>query len=211
MEAASGGNAGRQMKRVKLNFIVDTLAFAGFVVLTTTGVLMRYVLPPGSGHSSTIWGLDRHEWGGLHFWVSVGFFSILALHLVLHWRWIASVVTGRPREGSGFRAALGLVGLATVVALASAPLMAPVEKETGDRGAPSPLSAHPYEDFAIRGSMSLREVEETTGVPAAYILKALKLPDSISKEERLGPLKRQFGFEINDVREIIKEYGEGER
>ena len=38
------------MKRVKLNFIVDFVAFAGFVVLTTTGVLMRYTLPPGSGH-----------------------------------------------------------------------------------------------------------------------------------------------------------------
>jgi len=196
------------MKRVNLNFIVDVLAFAGFVVLTTTGVLMRYILPPGSGHSATIWGLDRHEWGGIHFWVSVGFFSILALHLVLHWRWIASVVTGRPREGSGFRVALGLVGLATVVALASAPLLAPVEKTTGEQGAPSLLSAHPYEDFTIRGSMSLREVEEATGVPAAYLLKALKLPDTISTEERLGPLKRQFGFEINDVREIVKQYRE---
>jgi len=62
------------MKIVKLNFIVDVVAFAGFVVLTTTGVLMRYILPPGSGHYSTIWGMDRHEWGGIHFWASVLFF-----------------------------------------------------------------------------------------------------------------------------------------
>ena len=99
------------MKRVSLNFIVDVVAFAGFVMLTTTGVLMRYILPPGSGHYSTIWGMDRHEWGGIHFWVSVLFFSILAFHLILHWRWIVSVVTGRPREGSGLRAGLGIVGL----------------------------------------------------------------------------------------------------
>jgi hypothetical protein len=46
------------MKRVNLNFIVDVVAFAGFVLLTTTGVLMRYILPPGSGHYSTIWGMD---------------------------------------------------------------------------------------------------------------------------------------------------------
>jgi hypothetical protein len=211
MEAARGtkAKAAHAMKRVNLNFVVDVLAFAGFVVLTTTGVLMRYVLPPGSGHNSSIWGLDRHEWGGLHFWVSVGFFSILALHLVLHWRWIASVVTGRSREGSGFRAALGLVGLATVVALASAPLLVPVEKTTNENGAgASLLSAHPYEDLTIRGSMTLQEIEEATGVPAAYIIKALKIPDTIPKEARLGSLKRQYGFEINDVREIIKGYQE---
>jgi hypothetical protein len=198
------------MKRVKLNFIVDIAAFAGFVLLTTTGVLMRYLLPPGSGHYSTIWGMDRHEWGGIHFWVSVLFFSILAFHLILHWRWIASVVTGRPREGSGLRAALGLVGLATVVALASTPLLAPVERDTSDKGASS-LSAHPYEELTIRGSMTLREVEETTGVPVAYLIKSLKLPDTISKEERLGPLKRQYGFEINDVRDIVKSYSEREQ
>jgi hypothetical protein len=196
------------MKRVNLNFIVDVVAFAGFVLLTTTGVLMRYILPPGSGHYSTIWGLDRHEWGGIHFWVSVLFFSILALHLILHWRWIVSVVTGRPREGSGFRAGLGIVGLATVVALASTPLLAPVERDTGDKGASS-LSTHPYENLSIRGSMTLREVEETTGVPAAYLIKSLKLPDTISVEERLGPLRRQYGFEINDVREIVKTYKDG--
>ena len=195
------------MKRVSLNFIVDVVAFAGFVMLTTTGVLMRYVLPPGSGHYSTIWGLDRHEWGGVHFWVSVVFFSILAFHLILHWRWIVSVVTGRPREGSGLRAGLGIVGLATVLALASAPLLAPVERDIVDKGASS-LSVHPYEELSIRGSMTLREVEETTGVPADYIKKSLKLPETISVEDRLGPLKRQYGFEINDVREIVRSYNE---
>jgi hypothetical protein len=36
----------------------------------------------------------------------------------------------------------------------------------------------------------------------------LKLPDTVSKEERLGLLKPQGGFEINDAREIIKMYSE---
>ena len=50
------------MKRTTQNFVIDTVAFAGFVFLTATGVLVRYVLPPGSGHHTTVWGLDRHEW-----------------------------------------------------------------------------------------------------------------------------------------------------
>jgi hypothetical protein len=57
-----------------------------FAVLTTTGVLTRYVLPPGSGHYATLWGLDRHGWGDIHCWVAVQLLGVLALHLVLHWR-----------------------------------------------------------------------------------------------------------------------------
>ncbi len=193
------------MNRTNLNFIIDVVALVGFVVLTTTGVLMRYILPPGSGHYSTIWSLDRHEWAGIHFWISVAFLVILAFHLVLHWRWIASVVSGRPREGSGFRAGLGIVGLTAVVALAISLVLTPIERDTSSKGESS-LSSHKYEDISIRGSMTLKEVEETTGVPASYIIKSLNLPETMSEEKRLGPLKRQYGFEINNVREIVKRY-----
>ena len=193
------------MKRINLNFIIDVAAFVGFVLLTTTGVLMRYILPPGSGRYSTIWSLDRHEWGGIHFWISVVFFSVLTLHLILHWRWIVNVVVGRPHEGSGVRTGLGMVGLVTVVALAISPLLAPVEKNSASNGA-SILSSHKYEGISIRGSMTLREVEETTTVPVTYIIEALKLPESISAEKKLGTLKRKYGVEISDVREVVKEY-----
>jgi hypothetical protein len=195
------------MKRRHLNFLVDFLAFAGFVVLTTTGVLMRYVLPPGSGHYATIWNFDRHQWGGIHFWVSVVFFSLLALHLILHWRWIRNVVAGRPREGSGLRAGLGLVGLATIVALAIAPLLTPIQKDAPGVAA-SYLSGHRYEDMTIRGSMTFRDVEVATGVPAAYLIESLELPASVSADERLGPLKHRYGFEIDAVREAAKAYEE---
>lgn len=145
--------------------------------------------------------------GGIHFWVSVVFFSLLALHLVLHWRWIASVLTGRPREGSGFRVGLGLVGLTTVLALALAPLIAPVQRDaTGEEAAF--LSGHRYEDVSIRGSMSLRDVEAATGVPAAYLMESLGLPSPVSADERLGPLKRRYGFDINVVREAVRVYKE---
>lgn len=194
------------MKRITLNFIIDATAFAGFVILTTTGALMRYVLPPGSGHYSTIWGFDRHEWGGLHFWISVVFFSLLAFHLVLHWRWIASVVAGRPREGSGLRVGLGIVGLLALVAFSISPLITPVEKEARKASGSGILSSHKYEDIQIRGSMTLLEVEKATGVPVNHIIKTMKLPSSISGEERLGILKRTYGFEINDVREVIRKY-----
>ena len=193
------------MKHNTLNFIIDITAFVGFVLLTTTGILMRYILPPGSGRDSTIWSLDRHEWGDIHFWVSVAFFSVLALHLVLHWRWIVGAVTGRHHKYSGFRAGLGIVGLIAVVALAVSPLLTPVEKDFTNKGRSS-LSSFKNEDISIKGSMTFNDVEEATGVPATYVIELLGLPKSISAEEQIGPLKKQYRFEINDVREIVKKY-----
>ncbi len=193
------------MRRTDINFIIDMTAFIGFVVMTITGILMRYVLPPGSGHHSTIWSLDRHEWGDIHFWISVVFFSLLALHLVLHWRWVVSVVTGRPREGSGFRAGLGIIGLLAAIALALSLFLSPVETDLTSNSASS-RSGHGYDGSEIRGSMSLKDIAAATGVPAIYIIEALELPDSTSVDEQLGSLKRKHKFEITDVRIIIEKY-----
>jgi len=193
------------MKRTKINFIVDVVAFIGFVVLTTTGILMRYILPPGSGSYSAVWGFDRHEWGGIHFWVSMLFFSVLTFHLLLHWRWIVSMIAGRPHEGSGFRLGLGVVGFFAVIALAMAPLLAPVEKDLSSTNT-SLLSSHQYNAISIRGSLTLKDIEDSTGVPANYIVAALKLPEQVSVEEKIGLLKRKYEFELNEVREIVKEY-----
>ncbi len=117
------------MKRPTVNLSVDAAAFAAFVLLTSTGVLLRYVLPPGSGHRTILWGLDRHDWGQIHFWISMAFLACLAIHLVLHRRWIASMTRGRPREGSALRVALGIVGLLALLAAAAAPFFAEVEQD----------------------------------------------------------------------------------
>ena len=125
------------MNRTTLNFVVDTAAFVGFVLLTTTGVLMHYLLPPGSGHHTTIWGLDRHDWGQVHFWISAVFLGSLALHLCLHWRWVTALVRGRPRQGGtqpGMRVALALVALIALLALALAPLFSSVETSSHRAG-----------------------------------------------------------------------------
>ena len=193
------------MKRKNLNLIVDIGAFAGFVLLTTTGILMRYLLPPGSGHHSAIWGMDRHQWGSVHFWVSMALFLVLTLHLLLHWRWIAAVVRGRPRMGSGLRAGLGIVGFMAVIALATAPLMSPVERGR-DVLDSSAMLEHGVDGITIRGDMTLRDVESITGVPASHLIKKMNLPASVSQDQRLGALKTQYQFEMNEIRELVEEY-----
>jgi hypothetical protein len=194
------------MKRPNVNFAVDCLGFAGFVLLTATGVLMRYVLPPGSGRSTAIWTLDRHEWGSIHFWVAIAFFAVLVFHLFLHRRWIVTLMSGRPREGSGARVALGTVGLAALLALVIAPFLSPVERKGGGLHTSSPHSYEVEGLESIRGYMSLTEIQEATGVPADHIIEELGLPAGVQHDERLGRLRTIHGFSVDDVRRIVQAY-----
>lgn len=193
------------MKRSHLNFVIDITAFAGFIFLTTSGVLLRYLLPPGSGRFATIWGLDRHQWGSVHFWISVFFFAILALHLLLHWRWIVGFISSRATEESGLRLGLGLVGVLTLIAFAAAPLIAPIEI-SGASG--KQLRAWNNRALTIRGSMTLMEVAQTTGVPVDYLLERLNLPETTNRTAKLGQLSRQYHFTIADVRKAVIDYRE---
>ena len=119
----------QEKKKAKLNFIIDAVAFAAFVLLVSTGLLMRYVLPPGSGHFALLWGMDRHEWGQIHFWIAVIMIASIILHIILHWRWIVSMIEGRDR--SGIRVIISIVGVIIVLILAVMPFFSSVEM-TGD-------------------------------------------------------------------------------
>jgi Domain of unknown function (DUF4405) len=133
-----------RLNRPKLNLIIDLLAFACAVFLIATGFLLEYMLPPGSGRLGTegfgvgpgglqrpillLWGLTRHEWGNIHFYVAIGLMSALSLHVILHWQWIECMIKGKPREGSGIRAAIGVLGLLSLLALAVAPFLSSTDR-----------------------------------------------------------------------------------
>ncbi len=239
------------MNRPRLNFLIDAVAFGAFVFLTTTGVLSRYVLPPGSGRYATLWGLDRHGWGNVHFWVAVLLLGTLALHIVLHWRWVVTMVRGQRSEAPGIRVALGVVGLLGLLGIAAAPLLAPVER-TGEPRQSTRLSlpvgpAHPSQQSpeaalaghapltqkegeaaqapqdgrpkqhlepeaegvqSIRGSMTLRQVAESTGVPLEYLVTHLGLPRSVDPDERIGLIRKVYDISPDDVRRVAKAYAE---
>ena len=51
--------------------------------------------------------------------------------------------------------------------------------------------------------MTLAEVEKTTGVAVEVVLRKLGLPSDVPREERLGRLGHQYGFEMEAVRQIV--------
>jgi hypothetical protein len=92
------------MKRTTLNFIVDTASFLDVLLLTATGAILKWVLPPGSGgghgpgggfrggrgavEAKQLLGLGRHDWGDVHFVLAILFLFLMLIHLALHWTWI---------------------------------------------------------------------------------------------------------------------------
>ncbi len=196
------------MNRTKVNFTVDTVIFFVFVLLVATGLLIRYVLPEGSGRFFTQFGLTRHDWGAVHFWLGLAMITGVAVHLAMHWRWIVAVVKGCRKDSAVRRRTAAAVGaLAVAAAILAAPFVVPVERvadETGRRAhqehAPADVAAQ------ISGSMTLGEVEELTGVPRETILAKLGLPEDTGADSRLGRLVRQHGIEVDAVRATVRRH-----
>lgn len=90
------------MRRAAVNYIIDAVAFLDLISLAATGIIMKWVLPPGSGGGhgrgfrggrgpddvKQLLGLGRHDWGEVHFVLSLLFVFLMLVHLVLHWNWI---------------------------------------------------------------------------------------------------------------------------
>jgi len=83
------------MNRTILNIIIDLLAALLFLGMIATGYILRFPLPPGTNKSHILWSLSRHQWGEIHFWISLGLLVTMMIHLVLHWNWIVTVIGKR--------------------------------------------------------------------------------------------------------------------
>lgn len=110
------------MNRNWLNFLIDGLTALVVLWLIYTGLLMYFILPPGSGHRGmTLLGLDRHGWGDVHFWTSVAVLALVLVHVALHWSWVCTMVNRmlhRGGRGPGSRLRRNLIGVATILLLA---------------------------------------------------------------------------------------------
>lgn len=83
------------MNRTILNLLIDLCAACLFLAMFVTGYILRFPLPPETNKTFSLWGLTRHEWGAIHFWISLGLIAIILVHLALHWTWIVSVIGKR--------------------------------------------------------------------------------------------------------------------
>jgi hypothetical protein len=219
------------MSRTALNAIVDLVAYVGLVALATTGLMLRWQMPPGSGglHGmgsgsgagtgsrpiTVVWGLTRHEWGSIHYWIALGLMGVLAVHLILHWKWIVCVLRGKPHSDvSGGRFAVGVAGLLLVTLLAAAPLLTPAQTtprselhmnssgESTDHNSPDEGGDADNVE-SIRGFMTLEDVASQSGVHVSEILERLGLPPDSAPSEQVGRLLKAHGMDMSDLRLVV--------
>ena len=83
------------MNRGLLNLVIDLLAASSLLIMLATGYVLQFPLPPMTNRTHELWGMARHEWGSIHSWASIGLVLVLAIHVVLHWAWIVSMIRCR--------------------------------------------------------------------------------------------------------------------
>jgi hypothetical protein len=194
-----------------MNFLIDVLTFLVFFAMFWIGLLIHYVLPPsgGRGHALTLWGMDRHDYGNAHFYLALAMVALIIVHLWLHWPWVCSILSNLFGASQPKRIRRTLYGtiLLLVIGMVTAGSLLWVETQVKytygeDQG------RYGYEAFEtnelpyITGRTTLSQAAEMAGISVEQLISELKLPSNINPSERLGPLKRQYGFEIEDVRRI---------
>lgn len=216
------------MKRSTLNYVIDFATFMLLLAMVCTGLILAFVLPPGSGgrgggSASVLWSWMRHDWGDLHFWIAVGLAALLVLHVALHWSWVCGItrhLLGLTNNMNASKWKQNLAGVAflaaMVVLLGGFTLLARASVELRDsqgerfrrgqvatghvgnaRESSGRASQHALQ---VRGSMTLKELSEESGVPLNTLLARLNLPDAVSADDQLGRLRRKHGFTMSDVR-----------
>ena len=87
------------MKKPKLNLIIDILLLILMAAIMGIGFLLKFRLL--SGHEkwekyganldTTLFGLDRHQWGTIHLILGLILFVVLVLHIWFHWNMIICI------------------------------------------------------------------------------------------------------------------------
>lgn len=87
------------MKRSYLNLIIDILLLLLLAAVSGIGILMKYIMPSNysvkregaTSYASDVLGMNRHEWGYIHWILSLVLLALVLIHIILHWKMIVSI------------------------------------------------------------------------------------------------------------------------
>jgi uncharacterized protein DUF4405 len=279
--------------KAKWNFIIDVLMMLLMTAMLGIGLAVKYILPPGKvrqieyggGVDLYIFGMERHQWGDIHYYLGVVLLGLLLLHIILHWSVILSIY--RRLIGSrGLRAALAWLFVAVNTVLVTIPFCLtpevreetfrdarqgtgrrysqtssstdesglhgkrqsrvdsskdvsgqpvvesqedispgqepadilteediPPQTESSEHGLQESEEAqHEHKgNLEIRGYLSLAQVADKYDVPIEHLEQKLDLPASMHRNDKLGWLRRQYGFRMSDIEKIVIQYSHKEQ
>jgi hypothetical protein len=142
------------MKRLLDNLHVDLIAAALMVAMVATGYILRFPLPPGTNKTMSLWGLTRHQWGTVHFWISNCLLALVVMHVCLHWQWIIVTVKRRLGRNTSPSKSPLVSGLTTAVVIAAALALFGWTAHLGVRPITEPIECvhHPEDESASIGA-----------------------------------------------------------
>ena len=79
------------------NWVIDAALFMGALIASLTGIYFLF-LPVGGyqGGRNPMFGIvilfDRHTWEDLHLWFGILMIVAAVVHILVHWKWIVSMV-----------------------------------------------------------------------------------------------------------------------
>lgn len=199
-----------------------------YVLISGTDKWLKY----GTNPDMYLLFMDRHDWGYIHFILGYVLIALLILHIILHWKTIVTFFVKYINNKklrffiSTFIVLLSLLIL--IIPFVSEVETTPMEKSKNaylrnnyekdngnirrDEGRginrTNVKKDYFFDDarIQIRGYMTFEEVSEKYKVPIEYLKKNLGLSPSVSNNERLGIIRREYGFTMNEMEEIIYHY-----
>jgi hypothetical protein len=212
------------MKKADWQYLVNTLLFLCIVGIIIIGILMGLFLPKGPSapeSSKYFLNLHRHQWGNIHFYLSIAFTVLLIIHLTLDWKWIKARATHIFK--TAWKTALVATAAVSILLLFFIWLFYPKEPGAykdygigrGRGGTNSGLQESRFyqqksssvlqdqDTITITGQMTLQDLENTTGISSQRIIEALGLPPKTSSTETLGRLRKKYGFSLIETRDIL--------
>lgn len=102
------------MTRTVVNYIIDTLLAITILATGFIGLIMGFVI---TSDEDFLWGQSRHEWGYIHFYLSVALIAFVVAHFALHWGSL-KLMSRRyvPRSFAAWTAAVLILAAAAVYA-----------------------------------------------------------------------------------------------
>ncbi len=217
------------MKRNTFHFWLDIALFLVMTIVILSGLVMKFLLPPGTGGRSggprlELGGLGRHDIGAIHFYLALALLAGLVLHLALHWKWVNGTLWGFARartangqtqaRQAGWQRRIKIASLTFVVFIlglgtggffwAKNTIVASPEP-AGPAGASRSHDAETQSTEVnspqINGRLTLAEVASAYQLSLEELIQELGLPADVDPDERLGRLCRQYDITMNEVRE----------
>lgn len=218
-------------KQNQINLIIDGIMMLVMMVIAGIGLMMKYILVAGYkteevyGHHVDLFfaGMDRHEWGTIHLWLSYSLLALLILHIVLHWKLVTGIWLRMIRNKYLRLTLVALFSVLCLFALFGPLFVTPAIHEKTNNSSQhghfkdqigifdsinpqlkhEDSAVHHVQTSVVAGYMTLTEVAKKNNVPLASLLEFLNIPEN-EADERLGRLKRKYGFEIEDLRKIVE-------